>query len=381
MKIAHVSDLHLGRKSPGDPQGAERLNSLRNTITKLAAESPDAIVIAGDAFDSPRVDRAVIQEAVRALDKAKNQAGTPIPIVLIPGNHDPSDSDFLWNTFKKSLGTDSAVHLALAPEIVPLADGKLVIEAYPCETRYSPESPWNKRLNPSNEIDGVVRVAVAHGTLQGGPVPEGETEAYPFSQADVDSLAVNYVALGHFHGVYPPWNDEDEIQRSVCYSGTHEPDQFGGDSGWAVIATLGNESIARLRRVRVGNRRWRLLEMQGPTDLHKLDALRAEVESDSDPRRFVIRLKLGAKTRLSPEEGERLDALEASLRALGTHVERHGELQTYINVETLDLSTLPSGAVKQAMLTLQNELAQTTDASRREALAMALQLGWEKFVQ
>ena len=39
MLVAHISDLHLGRKSPkkGDPHGAERLNSFRQAIATLAA--------------------------------------------------------------------------------------------------------------------------------------------------------------------------------------------------------------------------------------------------------------------------------------------------------------------------------------------------------
>ena len=53
MLLAHLSDLHLGRKSPGDPQGAERLNSLRQALLTLARHRPDAFVIAGDTFQQP----------------------------------------------------------------------------------------------------------------------------------------------------------------------------------------------------------------------------------------------------------------------------------------------------------------------------------------
>ena len=69
-------------------------------------------------------------------------------------------------------------------------------------------------------------------------MPEGETEAYPFTQAEVESLGADYVALGHFHGLYPTWGDGDECEKACCYSGTHEPDQFGGAAGYALLATV-----------------------------------------------------------------------------------------------------------------------------------------------
>jgi DNA repair exonuclease SbcCD nuclease subunit len=381
MKIAHLSDLHLGRRSAGDPNGAERLNSLRQAIAKLAPESPDAILIAGDTFDSLRIDQAVVTEAARALAKARDADGRPIPVVVIPGNHDPSDSTDLWEAFRSALGSGSSVYLVLVPQAVALCGGKLVVEAYPCETRYSPESPWVKRIATTNDAEGPNRVVLAHGTLLGGPVPEGETEAYPFTQGDAEGLGAEYVALGHFHGIYPKWDGGQELSRRVCYAGTHEPDQFNSDSGWAILVSLVKGRPAMLRRMRVGKRHWRLLEIQGPTDLARLETLRSEVEGDNDPSRFMIRVKVGGKTILSPGEAEKLQSTEAGLRALGAQVERQGDFQTWINVESLDLSTLSSGAVKESLLSLQSELAQAQDEAKREILKAAIRLGWTRLQQ
>src|SRR5262249_26314386 len=159
-----------------------------------------------------------------------NGSGDPIPVVLIPGNHDPADAVVLWTTFQKALDPGCDVRVALTPQICELADGKLLIEAYPCATRFSAEAPWEKRL-PVSVKAGAVRVVAAPGTLQGGPVPEDEGDAYPFTPADVEALGADYVALGHFHGVYPPWPAGDDCTRSFCYCGTHEPDQFDSDAG------------------------------------------------------------------------------------------------------------------------------------------------------
>jgi DNA repair exonuclease SbcCD nuclease subunit len=375
--IAHLSDLHLGRKSQGDPQGAERLNSLRQAITRLTAESPDVILIAGDSFESPKVEKAVVHEAARTLDRANNGDGVRIPVVVIPGNHDPSDSDSLWNGFASALAGDSCVRLVRQAEVIELADRRLIVEAYPCPTRYSPESPWTPRLSSPIKSESAIHVLLAHGTLQGGPVPEGESDAYPFTEQDLKSLGADYVALGHFHGIYPPW-DGEEVERTYAYSGTHEPDEFGRDSGYAILAVVEKGRPTRLQRIKTGQRRWSLLEIQAPADLKALEALCGEVQADVYPSRHVIRVKLGPNIRLSGGEAEKLEDTEHRLRALGAHVDRREELQLQVDVRSLDLATLPSGAAKEALLTLQQDLEEASNEDDREGLTAALQIGWEK---
>jgi DNA repair exonuclease SbcCD nuclease subunit len=376
MLVAHLSDLHLGAKSVGDPYGAERLNSLRQALQTLAACKPDVIVIAGDMFDHPLIDRAVIEEAAKLVDNVGNERET-VPVVLVPGNHDPADANILWATFRKCLIPSSAVRVALMPEAIELAAGKLIVHAYPCQTRYSPEPPWEKRLSGAANADTAFHVVVAHGTLQGGPVPEGETDAYPFAHADVEALNADYVALGHFHGLYPAWPDGDECERTYSYCGTHEPDQFAGDAGYAILATLTKGRCPRLRRIKVGRRQWRLIPVNGPVDLAALEKLRREIVAGNDPSRFVIRLKIGGPT-WSAADIEQLHRLEASLRNLGCTLDSKGEARAQLDVGAQDWKGLPSGAVKEALLALQAEWTQTTDEKKREMLSAALQLGWKK---
>jgi len=376
MLVAHISDLHLGRGSPGDPHGSERLISFRQAVVKLAAANPDVLVVAGDTFHSPDIDEAVIEEAARCLSHAKNQAGECIPVILIPGNHDPADELTLWSAFRRYL-EPAAVSVVLEPSLIHLHDGKLIVGAYPCSTRFSPGPPWDKRLEFPDD-DGAVCVVVAHGTLQGGPVPEGETDAYPFTQADLESLGADYVALGHFHGVYPLWTGGDEIERAFCYCGTHEPDQFGGDTGYAVLAEIVREQPTRLRRIRIGRRAWRLLDISAPADLAKLEQLRTEIAAAEQPGLFVVRLRVAPGSVWPVEKIEQFSRLEKTLGTLGAHVDRRGEIQARLDAASLDLSGLPSGAIKEALLSLEADRASASDESRREVLAAALQLGWEK---
>jgi DNA repair exonuclease SbcCD nuclease subunit len=378
MLVAHISDLHLGRKSPGDLQGAERLNSFRQAICTLARSQPDAVVIAGDTFDSPQAEQAIIEEAAKTLCGARNAAGDAIPVVLIPGNHDPADAERLWTAFEESLASSADVHLVRQARVIELAGGKLLVEAYPCLTRFSAEPPWETRLPVVQKNSNAVRVVVAHGTLLGGPVPEGEADAYPFTQPEVESLGADYVALGHFHGLYPAWGNGDECQRGCCYSGTHEPDQFGGDAGYAILASLNAGQPTQLKRIKIGRRQWRLIPLARPADLDQVQELLEETRVGNDPGRHVIRLKVGSDVGWTADEVDRLEGLEGALRALGAHVERRGDIRACVDVQTLDLPGLPSGAVKEALLSLRRDLEQCDAPNGREVFAAALQVGWEK---
>jgi hypothetical protein len=377
MLVAHLSDLHLGRKSPGDPQGAERLNSFRQAISTLVRYEPDVFVIAGDTFDSPHAEQAVIEEAAKILCGVGNAKGNAIPVVLIPGNHDPSDADRLWSAFEAALESRADVRLAREARLIELGAGELLIEAYPCPTRYSAEPPWERRLVVAAHNSNVARLVVAHGTLQGGPVPEGETDAYPFTQSQLESLGADYVALGHFHGLYPAWGDGDECERGCSYSGTHEPDQFGGEAGYALLATLTVGQPTRLRRIKVGRRQWRRLSLAGPADLDQVERLLEEMRDDN-PAHYVVRLDVRSRVGWVPAESHRLYGLESALLALGAQVERRGDVRPQVDVQALDLAGLPSGAVKSALLALRRDWEQCEAPSEREVFAAALQIGWEK---
>jgi hypothetical protein len=275
----------------------------------------------------------------------------------------------------------SNVRLAREAKVIELAEGKLLIEAYPCPTRFSAEPPWEERLQFERRIPAAVHVVVAHGTLQGGPVPEDEQDAYPFTQAEAESLGADYVALGHFHGLYPAWGEADECQRCFSYCGTHEPDQFDGEAGYAILADVMAGQPPRLKRIKTGRRQWRLIPLGGPADVERVAELLETLRAEQEPSRYVIRLKSQPGIGWAAAELERLSAIEEGVRTLGAHIERRGEFKARVDVQSLDLTALPSGAVKEALLSLKADFEQSDgagDPDRRDVLAAALQLGWER---
>ena len=113
-------------------------------------------------------------------------------------------------------------------------------------------------------------------------------------------------------------------------------------------------------------------------DLDQLDSLQQEIEADDDPRRYNVRIRIGNQSMFSDSDAERLGSIEAALRALGVRIERQGDLQTYIDVENLNLDALPSGAVKEALISLHSQLDES-DNETYNVVRAAIQLGFEAF--
>src|ERR1700736_3453402 len=82
--VVHSSDLHVdhdysARLHGGD--GTAGLGCGRDAAGDLAA---DAVLLAGDSFDSHRVPQNLIEQAAAVIGAAA------LPVVILPGNHDPA---------------------------------------------------------------------------------------------------------------------------------------------------------------------------------------------------------------------------------------------------------------------------------------------------
>ena len=127
----------------------------------------------------------------------------------------------------------------------------------------------------------------------------------------------------------------------------------------------------------MGRCQWCQLAIEGPADLERLRELVDRVETDPQPGRYCVRLKLPPSLRLAAEELVQLNDMVAGLRAVGVRLDQSGELRASVRVESLDFDALPAGALRQALLSLREEWGSSPADERREVLSAALQLGWE----
>lgn len=91
MRIAHLSDLHLGFKSYNktnelgiNQREADVALAFRHAVDDILSEADvDLVVVAGDIFDSSSPSCAVMQDAIRQFRKLSGK-----DVVIVAGNHD-----------------------------------------------------------------------------------------------------------------------------------------------------------------------------------------------------------------------------------------------------------------------------------------------------
>lgn len=105
MKLIHLSDLHLGKRVNGYSMLEDQDYILKEILSIITAQSPDAVLIAGDIYDKP-VPPA---EAVRLFDDFLVQLSRlNVQVFVISGNHDSPERI----AFGSRLMDASGIHLS-----------------------------------------------------------------------------------------------------------------------------------------------------------------------------------------------------------------------------------------------------------------------------
>src|SRR5207247_2478007 len=105
----------------------------------------------------------------------------------------------------------------------------------PCFETRSKESPARgitKQVGPKYHI------AVLHGSIPSiiGRISE-EDEDFPMTVEELRNLGMDYIALGHWHSLYP--DPTTESDSPFYYSGASEPTGFGErKSGYALLVEM-----------------------------------------------------------------------------------------------------------------------------------------------
>jgi DNA repair exonuclease SbcCD nuclease subunit len=243
IRFLHTADWQLGLKAVHAGSKAKAVRDRRLATAEAVAalarrEAVDFVVIAGDLFEHHDVDDAVVRRAVKALDDL-----APLPVYVLPGNHDPLVPGGVWDRSAwRRAGPH--VHLLRHAGEVPMADGVVLLPA-PLSQKHSTLDP-TADLPPRGDGDTRIRIGVAHGALDILP----ERGNFPIAASRADDAGLDYLALGDWHGFV-------QHGRAV-YPGTFEASSFGerepGDVVIVEIAAAG--ATPRLARHRVGALTW-----------------------------------------------------------------------------------------------------------------------------
>ncbi|MDX2155488.1 MAG: metallophosphoesterase [Hyphomicrobiaceae bacterium] len=184
--LVHSSDLHIDNEVRfGEYHG---LDGLRYVLKAAEAVRADVVLLAGDTFDNGRVQESVARQAGEILAEAS------MPVVLLPGNHDPALPEGIFHR-SGILGLPQALVIGHThPESIHFESLDLEILGRPHRS-YNDMPP----LPPVTPRRSRWQVVIAHGHYV--PPDEWDEQAHRswrFGEAELGAMSVDYIALGHW---------------------------------------------------------------------------------------------------------------------------------------------------------------------------------------
>lgn len=365
-RFLHSGDWQLGmrRRYLGEEAQARfdeaRFDAVRRIGALAEREGCACAVVCGDVFESNAVERRTVARALEALGE------TSVPVVLLPGNHDPMDGASVWESHTFLARCPSHVHVLRDETPLAIADGLEIVGA-PWSSKRPDRDLLATRLETLPPAGASTRVALAHGALD-ALSPDRSDPARISLRAAEAALAdgrIHYLALGDRHSLTAV-GDSGRIH----YAGAPEPTDFDEvDPGQVLIVDADPQRVS-VRPVRVG--RWRFerrsrMPLSSATDV---GALEAWLEAQPDKLRTVLRLSFEGTLHL--RERARLDAVLERARDLFACVDvwdQEGDLAVIpddADFEDLSLSGFAARAVER--------LRRAEGEDARDALALLVRL-------
>lgn len=239
MRFIHLSDLHIGKQLHHYSLLEEQRELLGQIVNHVEKERADAVVIAGDVYDTavPSAEAIMVfDEFLSALDALEQT----LTICIIAGNHDSAKRlDYASQILAKH-----AIYIVGMPPVtaeegikkiymddehgevvfylLPFVKPGYLKKIFPDETLSFSDAV--KRLLEREEIDETKRnVLVSHQFYAGGRVSPVTSDSEVHNAGGIDNVdvgvldAFDYAALGHIHRAQKVGDEKNR------YSGTFFP--------------------------------------------------------------------------------------------------------------------------------------------------------------
>ena len=249
-RVLHTADWHLGKMLGDLSRADEHQGFLDDLLGKIRMLSVDALVIAGDVFDSANPPQNAVAQYYDFLSALFQQGGCAV--VVVSGNHDsPAHLDAPRQVLKAlRCFVVGSMPQSIGDMLIPLPDAespRLLVAAVPflrdrdlrvgqsgqsatdiqralvdgIQRRYDEvaekSKPWIEK--------GIPVLATGHLTVVGSKVSDSEREIHVGGlgaiTADRFPKAFAYIALGHLHRPQAAGGNE-----TVRYSGSPIPLSF-----------------------------------------------------------------------------------------------------------------------------------------------------------
>ena len=210
--VVHSSDLHVDDGYTSRAWGGDGTAPLAAVLETSRAVDADLVLLTGDIFDHNRLPVQVLEKAAEILQ------GSRVPVVILPGNHDPLMPASVWH--RGEFGKYDTVHiLGLDSNSITFEDFDLRIWGR-AHTDYGDMAP----LACPEQRSTRWHIAAGHGHFV-TEKPEGLAPSWLITEAEITATAADYVALGH-------WN------RHVCVMNDSVPAYYSGSPDLAGTVNL-----------------------------------------------------------------------------------------------------------------------------------------------
>jgi DNA repair exonuclease SbcCD nuclease subunit len=181
--VVHSSDVHV------DTLTEDGTAALRAVVATARHVGADLLLLAGDTFEHNRLPLELLARAASVLEDAA------MPVVILPGNHDPLIPESAFHRGRIGEVANVAVIGITHEETVhfPALDLEIWGRAHRDYGNMAPlESPRPRRAR--------WHIAMAHGHYEGArDVGAALRPSWLISDAEIAATRADYVALGHWN--------------------------------------------------------------------------------------------------------------------------------------------------------------------------------------
>lgn len=225
-RFLHTADWQIGRQyGRFDQEDAAVLADARftaiETLARLAAtEKVDAVLVAGDVFDSQTVADRTLHRSFQAM------AGYSGPWIVLPGNHDAALAESVWTRAARIDAIPDNVRVLSTPEAAIFEQAGFAVLPAPLTQRQTWQdlTQW---FDQADTPDGLLRIGLAHGSME-GQLPDSVDSPNPIAADRAAAARLDYLALGDWHGC-------KQIDDRTWYSGTPEQERFKDNGAGQVL--------------------------------------------------------------------------------------------------------------------------------------------------
>jgi len=224
--LVHSSDLHMDHDYTARLHGGDGTAGLSGVLAAARAAAADVVVLAGDTFDCHRLPTDLLERAAAIISAAA------LPVVLLPGNHDPAVPDAVYHGGALSVVDNLHVLGVTHDEAVLFADIGLEIWGR-AHRDYGDMIPF-EWLRPRSTR---WQIAMAHGHYV--PLPDRTSRLRPswlIGDNELAATGADYIALGH-------WNRPAKVGTvAAYYSGSPE---YAGTVNVVQLCADGKVAVTR----------------------------------------------------------------------------------------------------------------------------------------